>query len=68
MGTPIEDAGARRFTWRLLTERGLRRIRCTAGVVGGLGDASPLPLSLAFRVTLWKTKSVKRRLVWWSAD
>lgn len=69
MGTPVEDAaGARRFTCRLLTERGLRMSRCAAGVPGGLGDAFALPLSLAFKVTLWKTKSVKRRFVWWIVD
>jgi hypothetical protein len=65
---PFDDAGARRETCRLLTERGLRMSRWAAGcaVDGGLGDASEL--SLAFSVTLWKTKSVNRLLVWWSAD
>lgn len=71
VGTPLppfEDAGARRETCRLHTERGLRRSRWAAGcaVDGGLGDASEL--SLAFSVTLWKTKSVNRLLVWWRAD
>lgn len=63
MGTPVEDAGARLFTCRLLTERGLRRSRCAAGCGDAGGLVVPSSTWLAFSVTLWKIKSVKRRLV-----
>ena len=63
------DAAALLFTCRLLTERGLRRSRCVAGCGGAeVFELESFSSSLTFSGTLWKTKSVKRRFVWWRAD
>lgn len=69
-GTPSPSdaaaAGRVRGTLKLLTLRGLRIVRCAVDSGEGLGELVCRPSLVIW--TRWKTKSVKRRLDWWSSD